>query len=208
MQPTLILLSLFAVTQGAVAIPTALLEPASVGRGIDEQSLRQHYSATEWKALEDGAVVTAEVGEPPERKSEQRSVHAAALIAQPPELVWKVLTDFERRPQFLPGAKEIRVVRVEGNRVWLDERAQILLITINYRVINTLEPETGVMSWVLDKEVAHDIADSEGTWRVIALDGGTRTLVTYQARIDTGQPVPGFLESFLMKRSLPQLIEG
>jgi ribosome-associated toxin RatA of RatAB toxin-antitoxin module len=186
-------------------LPEALRAPESVGHDVDAPALRRRYSASEWKAMQGGEVITAEAGD---AAKEERTVRAATIVPYPPEQVWLVLGDFEKRPEFLPGAKEIRVARVDGNRVWLDERLKFFLVTIRYRVINTLEPAQGLMSWVLDKSVAHDIADTEGAWQLAAIDAGKQTLVLYRAWIDTGQPVPGFLESYLMKRSLPELIGG
>jgi ribosome-associated toxin RatA of RatAB toxin-antitoxin module len=188
-------------------LPEALRRPRRVGRHVDVTVMPGRYSTTDWQALQRGEIITAAATDRDGETSEERTVYAAAIIPYPPEQVWAVLADFEERPKFLPGAKEIHIVRVEGNRVWLDERLKFMLVTIRYRVINTLDPERGAMSWVLDKTAVHDIADTEGAWRLTALTG-ERTLVTYRAWVDTGQPLPGFLESFLMKRSLPALIEG
>ncbi len=190
-----------------VVVPQSLRAPTRVGRDIGEAA-RNWYSKTQWRALDNGEIITVEGDSELNRPRLERLVHAAAVIPHPPEPVWAVLADFEHRPAFLPGAKEIRVIRHEGNRVWLDEHVKVLLVSVRYRVINTLEPQLGAMSWILDKTAPHDIADTEGAWRVTALDAGARTLVTYRVRVETGQPLPGFLENLLVKHSLPDLIEG
>ncbi len=42
----------------------------------------------------------------------------------------------------------------------------------------------------------------------IAVTEGRHTLVIYSNRLDTGQPLPRAIESFLLQRSLPQMING
>ncbi|HYD49156.1 MAG TPA: SRPBCC family protein [Terriglobales bacterium] len=191
-----------------IALPESLTAPPKVGRALDQETIRGWYTPPQWAALERGEILIAG-GEGEDTATLHRRRHrATAIIAHTPEQVWLALTDFESRPRFLPGAKEIRIVRLEGNKVWLDERVRLPLLSIHYRVINTLEPELGSMSWILDKSAPHDIADTDGGWLVSALDGGSRTLVTYRVRVDTGQPLPGFLENLLVKRSLPDLIAG
>lgn len=192
----------------AVVVPEALRAPVRVGRDLGDEAVRSWYSAAQWKALDKGDILTIDADDRGNRSHQERRVSAAAIIRFPPESVWQALADFERRPEFLPGAKEIRVVKIDGNRIWLDERVKVLLMSIRYRVINTLEPQIGAMSWVLDKSAPHDIADTEGAWRVTGISDSRHTLVSYRVRVATGQPIPGFLEDLVVKHSLPDLIGG
>jgi ribosome-associated toxin RatA of RatAB toxin-antitoxin module len=185
-----------------VVLPESLRNPASVGRDADAGRRRNRFSAAQWKELREGRVISSEeVPESGQSTAQMRSVRAAMVVPHPPEHVWRVLVDFEQRPKFLPGAEEMHIEAIDGNRVWLEERLQFLLVAVRFRVINTLEPERGLMSWVLDKSIKNDIADSEGAWQLTVLEEAPHTLVTYRAWIDTGQPVPGFL-------ALPDLLEG
>ena len=62
------------------------------------------------------------------------------------------------------------------------------------------------MSWHLDLDEPHDIASSEGSWQLVAVDGGRATVVRYQSHISAGRAVPAFLERRLRERSLVQML--
>jgi hypothetical protein len=62
------------------------------------------------------------------------------------------------------------------------------------------------MRWELDKSVEHGIADTKGVWKVTPVADGAHTLLSYWADVDTGQPIPGFIEKYLMDSSLPGLL--
>lgn len=175
---------------------------------MDVERVRSGYSAEDWRALDDGKIITSEVREGSSGDSERSTARAAAIIRYPPTSVWTVLTDFESRPKYHSSTKEACIARVDGNRVWVAEHLRFLLVNVRFRVIDTLEPELGSLSWVMDESVDHDIRGTNGSWQLTPLAQGHQTLLSYRAWFDTGQPVPGFIERFMFNRSLPQLIAG
>lgn len=189
-----------------VEVPRELTAPACIACNIDVAQVRRGYSEQEWKSLENREVVIAEAATGDTGDPSQRKVRANVIVDRSPRHVWAVLTDFPSRPKFTPDVKDMRVVRVEGNRVWVDEFLEFLYVDIYFRIINTLEPQSGKMSWVLDKGVEHDIADTKGEWQLFPVAEGEQTLLSYWADVDTGQPVPGFIEKYLMQSSLPRLL--
>lgn len=189
-------------------LPATLAAPMSVASRVDVERIRSAYSSADWRALEDGKIITSEIREAGVGDSERSTAQATAIIRYPPTSVWTVLTDFESRPSYHSSTKEARIVQVEGNRVWVAEHLRFLLLNVRFRVIDTLEPELGSVSWVLDESVDHDIRGTTGSWQLTPLAQGHHTLVNYRTWFDTGQPVPGFIEHFLLNRSLPQLIGG
>lgn len=195
----------YADTRTIAELPAELASPACIACNVDVMQARQGYSDSEWKTLENREVVIAETpadsGDPSQHK-----VRANVIIDSSPQQVWAVLTDFPSRPKFTPDLKDMRVVRVVGKRVWVDEYLKFLVVDIRFRVINTLEPNLGTMSWELDKSVEHDIADTKGAWQLTPVADGRQTLLSYWADVDTGQPVPDFIERYLMRSSLPNLL--
>jgi len=197
-------LSLLIVGQlSAVTLPQGVTTPGCVACAADVERMRSSYSPDDWQALTAGETVTSETNatEP----SAGRSFQSAAIIPAPPNRVWEVLIDFESRPNYMPNMKEVRVVRVDGNRVWLAERLRVMFTTIRYQIIAKLDPQRGVRD--LDSTAPHDIASTTGSYQLTPLAHG-QTLLTYRARVDTGKPVPHFVENMLLKRSLPHVVEG
>jgi uncharacterized protein YndB with AHSA1/START domain len=200
----LILVSMLGVS--LVEPPASLTSPTCVACRENVTSLTNH-STPDRRTLEDGGIVVSNVEETDPSGSTRRTVEVAGLIRHPPAQVWKVLADFKTRAAWQPGAKEVTVVRVEGNRVWVDERVSFFLVGVDYRIVNTLDPEAGVIRFSLDESTDHDIAGTSGSWRLTPLPGAQQTLVTYRAWIDIGYALPDSLQAFLSKRSLPSLIE-
>lgn len=187
----------------AARLPKALTSPPAVATGVNGEHFRRRYSKSEWDALVAGEILCAA-----SRAADGQHAQASGIIPYPPGELWPLLVDFESRPEYLPGAHEIRILKVVGNRVWLAEQVKILFVSIAYRVINTLDPRSGSVSWTLDDTAKNDIAATAGTWQLVPVAGGHHTLVRYSNVLDTGQPVPGAIERVLLKRALPEMISG
>jgi hypothetical protein len=171
--------------------------------------MRNAYSTDDWQALTHGEIVTSQTEEPQADGSVQSNVESSAIISAPAALVWSVVTDVEARSKFTPGVKTIRIVRADDKRIWVAHDLRFLFfVNIRYQVVDTLDPEQGIMTWSLDKSVDHDIADTSGSWRIASLPSGEDTLVRYRAWIDTGRPVPRFIADFFIKQSLPRIVGG
>ena len=195
---------LIALTSADAADHAAAPPPPCVACRHDGTSAPR-YSADERAALDAGEVVVSDATA--ESSGDARAtVRAAAIIHQPPALVWQTLIDFPARARWQADTKEARVVRADRDRVWVAQHVRLFLVDIRFTVINTLDPERGVLSWVLDDSAEHDIANTTGSWRLTPLADGRSTLLTYQAAVDSGRAVPGFVERYLTKRSLPNLL--
>ena len=175
---------------------------------VDLAQIRSSYAEADWQALLQGKVVVTKLGDSHSAGAVQTTNEASAIIPYPPAQVWSVVTDFESRPQYVPGAKEAHIVRREGNRLWIDEHLRILLINVRFTVISTVDPEQGSVTWVLDHSAKNDIADTTGSWTVVPMKDGKETLVRYRTWVDSGRSVPRLAEEFLTRRSLPKIVEG
>jgi ribosome-associated toxin RatA of RatAB toxin-antitoxin module len=188
--------------------PAALPTAPCIGCRADLAQVRSSYTPAEWQELMEGKVVTRQIGSSRSGSGVQSTKEASAVIPYLPTSVWSVVVDFESRPRYVPGNKEERILRREGNRLWIAEHLRILLMNIRFVVITTLEPEQGLVTWVLDHTAESDIADTTGSWTVLPLKDGQETLVRYRVSIDSGRSVPRFIENFLTERSLPKIVEG
>ena len=175
---------------------------------VDLAQIRSSYPEADWQALLQGKVVVTKLGDSHSAGAVQTTNEASAIIPYPPAQVWSVVTDFESRPQYVPGSKDVHIGRREGNRLWIDEHLRILLINVRFTVISTVDPEQGSVTWVLDHSTRNDIADTTGSWTVVPLKDGIETLVRYRTWVDSGRSVPRLAEEFLTRRSLPKIVEG
>jgi carbon monoxide dehydrogenase subunit G len=172
--------------------------------------VRAGFTLEEWDALEAGAVLrrTPHADEDAAEKPSDDSgeTRAESLIPRPPAQVWTVLTDFERWPDFMPHIRSTSVARRVGTELWVEQRYRILLVPLAHTTIYALDAQDGQLRWRLDEEAPHDIAASEGAWRLVSVSDGRATLVRYDARMSAGRAVPAFVERMLRERSLEQLL--
>lgn len=174
----------------------------------DREAIRRTYAGAEWEALQRGEVITTQVADARSHAGVTSTMEASAIVPYPPEPVWSVVVDFESRPRFVPGNKAARILRRDGNRVWVAQHLRVMLVNVRFVVISTLDPEAGAVTWMLDRSAPHDIADTTGSWTIVPLAGRRQTLVRYRTTIDSGRAVPGFIEDYLVKRSLPRIVDG
>lgn len=189
-------------------LPNDVTQPACVGCEADFAEIQSRITEEEWKRLQRGKIVTVKEEEARTDESLAGRVFAYGVIPFPPQTVWNVLSDYDNWDQFLPKTEDVYVTAVSGDRLWLYHHIKVMWKDIVYTTIYEFEPRVGKASWVLEKDMEHDIADTEGFWEMVPVNKGKFTLVTYHAKVETGLPVPGFVEDFLTKKSLPQIVEG
>lgn len=173
----------------------------------DAEQLLRRYSESDWRRLRSGDVLIARE-HPDEDARPAGRARAASLIPHSPERVWKVLTDFEAWPGFVPLVTGTRVVRREGGRAWVRQDYRVLFVRMQHTTIYDFAPDRGRLGWTLDREAAHDIAASEGSWQLCPVGGDAHTLVAYRAAMDAGRAVPDFVEDLLARRSLEGLLKA
>lgn len=204
----LMLISMLAVVEvAATELPARLHSPPCIACDVDAAHLRRAYSDEQWRSIERGEVVTVDLPSPGARDAEERRVQASAIFPKPPEKVWSVLADLPSRPNYLPDVEAMRIVRIDGKRVWVDESLNFFLFNVRNKVVNVFEPRIGSISWALDETADNDIDENTGAWQLAPLREGAHTLVIYRVYVDSGQAVPGFVERYLVETSVPKLLE-
>ncbi len=179
-----------------IQLPDALRAPSCVACNMPDA-----------RRLPNDEIVVSEIDDPGSEADGRGTVEVIGIVARPPARVWSVLVDFVGRPSWQPGATSVAIARLDGDRVWVDEHERFFLVDIRYRLLQTLDPEHGEIRFVLDDSADHSIAGTTGCWRLQPTADGRATIVTYRARIDLGRYVPASVQAFLVKRSLPSLLE-
>ena len=109
---------------------------------------------------------------------------SAAILASPEE-VWVLLTDYEKYPEFVPGATSYKVVARNGDEATVETRGTVkvkVIVTITKKLEATMKyraDKDGLyLEWI--KQTAN-VNLNRGTWTLqpIERDGRTYTLLTH-----------------------------
>jgi ribosome-associated toxin RatA of RatAB toxin-antitoxin module len=126
---------------------------------------------------------------------------AGILIDQPPDAVYKTITDYAHYPQFMPSTEECEVVATNGNvqdiRYVIKFKFLVFSWSVEYVMRQTLKSPQEI-SWNLLSSKGNKIRKSFGSWRLMSIEGGKRTAAFYSVYSDVSNAVPG-LGSFLAK---------
>lgn len=138
------------------------------------------------------------------------TARALVEIDAAPSRVWQVISD----PAHLRAStRTVQTLTVHSDQTGPDGvREQRLgyvikvgLGHVRYNVIRRYDLAQGRMTFTLDPTRDNDIAATEGLWTLHpTADGGT--LFVYEARLDSGRPIPAFIQDELTEQSLKRFL--
>ena len=134
-------------------------------------------------------------------------VTASGAVKAAPEAVWKVLTNYEGMPEFVPDLEKTKVLSRTGNRVIIEQsgvaRFLFLSRTIHLVVQAHEEPTTAIDISL----VTGDMKVYSCRWQMTALpDGGTR--IDYSGKMVPKFYVPGMLGSNIIRRDIERMMSA
>lgn len=133
-------------------------------------------------------------------------VSASGTVKASPAAVWKVLTDYEAMPDYVPDLKMTRVMSRSGNRVVVEQagvaRFLFLRRSIHLVVSVTEDPISSI-----DIELMQgDMKVYSCRWELtpIADTGGTR--IAYTGKLVPKFYVPGVLGTSIIRRDIERMM--
>lgn len=130
----------------------------------------------------------------------QRSIDIDAPI----EAVWKVITDYDRYPEFLKDTKKVTSKNRSGGSVEVTTELGLMGTSVKYTLRMTETAPTR-MSWTLVE--GQMMKSNEGGWKLEAL-GPARTRAQYEIEIGFGLLVPKGVVNALVDSNLPSMLEA
>ncbi|MEO7497374.1 MAG: SRPBCC family protein [Massilia sp.] len=133
------------------------------------------------------------------------SVGASGVVAAAPAKVWKILTDYERMPEFVPDMRSARVLARDSYRVTLEQTgvARFLFFRRDiHLVVQILEQP---MSRIDVGLVSGDMRLYHCRWELQPLDaGGTR--IVYSGQLAPKFYVPGMLGANMIRSDIEKMM--
>lgn len=135
-------------------------------------------------------------------------VLAAVRVNAGPETIWKVMTDCEHAPSFVPGLKHCRVVQSSPDGAWQiiehEVKYSLVLPTIHY----VFRADYQRPRRIDFRRVSGDIKDQEGAWQLAPTSDGSATIVQYEVYLDPGFWVPQVLVRHALRNDLPAVLRA
>lgn len=135
-------------------------------------------------------------------------IEAAIIFNQPIDKVWELLvTKCDEQNKFLPYLEKSTLLKKEGNHMFIDFYLKIMNVGMDYRVDHIIEKDKYYFHWALDPSYKNKLKTLKGYWRFYYIDD-THTLARYGTWFEIGIGVPEFVQSFLIKRDLPESLNN
>ena len=145
------------------------------------------------------AILLGAAADTPARAEE--GFEATVELAAPLDVAWRVLVDYRAWPRFVPGLKRIGVEARGERSVALRHETESVGVAVDFTAVTSADAERHRLALVLDESAANDIAAMRASWELTALpSGGVR--VVLRSAIDSGRPVPGWIERRMVRQQL------
>lgn len=125
-------------------------------------------------------------------------------INAPIETVWKVITDYERYPEFLPDAKRVVARNRQGNTLELENELSIVGTSVKYTLRMNESPPKSV-TWSLISGAF--MKSNDGAWHLESISP-ERTRARYSVDVGVGMLVPKTIVNALVDTSLPKMLDA
>lgn len=185
-----------------LAASVFLLPAASSWAG---QSVTTGLTADELARVEAGGVVVKAETYPTGDDKRAARIKAYCVINKPPDAVWAVMLNYQTFHEFMPRLERVEVLEKTKDTMKVTQTVRTPLGVISYTLDLSYKRAQRTVSWALDKSRKHDIADTVGAWEFVPYGQG-KTILRYTTTVDSGLDVPRFLEDFLIKNDLREVL--
>jgi ribosome-associated toxin RatA of RatAB toxin-antitoxin module len=135
-------------------------------------------------------------------------VEASGAVQAAPAAVWKILTDYERMPEFVPDLRSSRVLSRTGKRAIVEQFGQARFLffrrDIHLIVQVTEQPPSAIEIGL----VTGDMNVYSCRWELVPIPetGGTRVL--YSGKLVPKFYVPGFLGANIISSDIERMMRA
>jgi uncharacterized protein YndB with AHSA1/START domain len=135
-------------------------------------------------------------------------VAAAVIIHAPPEAVWKVITDCEDAPQFMPGMKSCRRLEAATDGSWENIEREFKYSWVMPAAHDIVRTEYHRPVRIDFQRLSGTFKDEQGSWLLEPANDGTGTLLEYRFFIDLGFWVPHSIVQHSLRNELPAAMKA
>ena len=142
----------------------------------------------------------AEISVQTTRHGDSFEVNASAEIAVSVAEAWKVLTDYDRLAEFIPGMLESRVVSRDGSNVVVDQRGETSLLFLTFPMRVRLAIEERPYDRVVSTAIAGNLKELHGVYHLESR--GTGLQLRYEGKFTPDFGFPPLLGTLIVRTTV------
>lgn len=138
------------------------------------------------------------------------NIDANGFVAATPQLAWKVLTDYERLPQFVPELVRSKVVKRDGNQVLLEQESRAGFLFFSYNLHMTVRVTEQPYSAIAIALVSGGMKQYDARWELEPTqeDDRSGTHIHYSARMEPEFYIPPLIGQPFVQASVQRTVEA
>jgi len=122
------------------------------------------------------------------RRGDAVEIKAQAVIAAPTQLVWRVLTDYEGLPRFIPGISKSVVRERKANHLVLEQSGKARFLFFSFPIEVKLEVDETPPHWIASHALSGNVRQMSGRYELSDAPGGV--VVRYTGFIEPDFVLP------------------
>jgi ribosome-associated toxin RatA of RatAB toxin-antitoxin module len=132
--------------------------------------------------------------------ADQIEIEASALLNADTETAWRVLTDYPRYVDFIPGLQESRVIARKGATVTVEQSGEVMLWLLHRPLDVTFEITEAAPTRLDSRVVAGDLRAF--TSRYVLTPAGGQVRLDYTGTLDSGLALFGPIERLAVRQNV------
>jgi uncharacterized membrane protein len=174
-----------------------LLVPAAIGLAEAEVA----------SALRGDVPMRVETFQRPDGRPAGRGV-GAIVVDRPIAEVWATISHYEDKAEYQPRVVSVTVLDKKPGSLRVRMEIDASVTTARYTGLYTLDEAQHTITWTIDQSAPDNtVADVAGDYHLYEVSPQS-TLVVYRTFVDPGTRVPRFIQNFITRRSLPNLLRA
>lgn len=137
-------------------------------------------------------------------------VEASGVVHAPPQHAWRVLTDYERLPMFVPDLVESRLISRKGNEAIIEQRSQTGFLFFTLPVHMKLHIEERPMSTITVALLSGDMKHYAAHWTLepFSQDGIEGTRIHFESTLEPTFFLPPLIGTAAVQMNVRKMVEA
>ncbi|MDH4234918.1 MAG: SRPBCC family protein [Gallionella sp.] len=136
------------------------------------------------------------------REDAHFKINASIDLPLTPCIAYRLLTDYESLPSYIPGMLQIRYKRISANRVNVWHQGEVQVLFFRVKVESSLEMEEIPERGIIFRQTEGDLESYRGEWNLMTAPAGTRVSYNALLSLKSDQYMPEFIVKSVLENEV------